>query len=175
MRRRAINLLFMGAAVLAASSLTSCSSEETLLFLNWGEYVDETLLDAFEEKYNCTVQMDLGESNEIFYSKVKGGTTVYDVVCPSDYMVEKMYANDLLEQLDWSKLPNVKRDDLREYVKQIYQDMNTNLVQNLGDDYVSGTIYDYFVPYLSGTLGIMYTTAKEGIEEAVREKQNTII
>ncbi|MCR5112464.1 MAG: hypothetical protein K6A63_00850 [Acholeplasmatales bacterium] len=167
MRRRAINLLFMGAAALAATSLTSCSGGDTLLFLNWGEYVDETLLDAFEEKYNCTVQMDLGESNEIFYSKVKGGTTVYDVVCPSDYMVEKLYANDLLEELDWSLLPNVQKDDLRDYVKQIYTDMDTNLIQNLGDDYTTGTIYNYFVPYLSGTWGIMYTTEKDGIEEAV--------
>ena len=61
-------------------SVTSCSQRMTLLFLNWGEYIDESLLDAFEEKYNCNVLMDLGESNEIFYSKVFAGTTVYDVV-----------------------------------------------------------------------------------------------
>ena len=76
-------------------TLTSCGSRQTLLFLNWGEYIDESLLDAFEDLYDCNVVMDLGESNEIFYSKVRGGTTVYDVVCPSDYMVEKMYMNDM--------------------------------------------------------------------------------
>ena len=49
--------------------LASCSNRQILLFLNWGEYIDESLIEAFEEKENCTVVMDLGESNEIFYSK----------------------------------------------------------------------------------------------------------
>ena len=90
-------------SLLLIVSLTSCGGKQMLLFLNWGEYIDEEVLQAFEDKYNCTVSMDLGESNEIFYSKVRGGTTVYDVVCPSDYMVEKMYMNDMLEELDFSK------------------------------------------------------------------------
>ncbi len=165
MKRRMASLLLLGASVL---TLSSCGgSEDTLLFLNWGEYIDETLLDAFEEKYNCTVQMDLGESNEIFYSKAKAGTTVYDVICPSDYMVEKMYANDLLEKIDFDKLPHINLDDRKLSTKKIFEDMDLNLKQHLGDEYELGTIENYAVPYLSGTWCIMYTTKKSGVEEAV--------
>ena len=98
MKRKSISLLLFSLLVLV---LSSCGGRRTLLFLNWGEYIDESLLVEFENKYNCNVLMDLGESNEIFYSKLKAGTTVYDVITPSDYMVEKMYKNDLLEKLDF--------------------------------------------------------------------------
>ena len=64
MKRRMASLLLLGASLL---TLSSCGSKDTLLFLNWGEYIDESLIESFEEEYNCTVQMDLGESNEIFY------------------------------------------------------------------------------------------------------------
>ena len=164
MKRRMASLLLLGASLL---TLSSCGSKDTLLFLNWGEYIDESLIESFEEEYNCTVQMDLGESNEIFYSKAKAGTTVYDVICPSDYMVEKMYVNDLLEKLDFSQLPNVDLADRKLSTKKIYEDMNINLKQNLGDSYEMGTIENYAVPYLSGTWCIMYTTKKDGVEQAV--------
>ena len=136
-------------------SVTSCSQRMTLLFLNWGEYIDESLIDAFEEKYNCNVLMDLGESNEIFYSKVSAGTTVYDVVCPSDYMVMKMYKRDLIKPIDFSKLENYSPDEnIREGVESIREDM------------IAGTktdIENYYVPYLWGTWGIMYSTLKDGL------------
>lgn len=144
-------------------SLTSCGGRQILLFLNWGEYIDETLLEAFEEKYNCTVYMDLGESNEIFYSKVRGGTTVYDVVCPSDYMIEKMYRNDMLHEIDMSKLSNYNMMSERTGVKSIKQTMINNTDSN---------IINYFVPYLWGTWGIMYSTEKEGLEDTVLNSSN---
>lgn len=173
LRRKISSLLLFSASALA---LASCSNKQTLLFLNWGEYIDEEMLAAFEEKYNCSVSMDLGDSNEIFYSKVRGGTTVYDVVCPSDYMIEKMYMNDMLEKLDFSKLTlsnyNPNSDDVRLGVKSIFADMNTNLKMNLGDSYQDGEIKNYCVPYLWGTWGIMYTTEKEGLEEAVTKNEN---
>ncbi len=152
-------------------TLTSCGSRQTLLFLNWGEYIDESLLDAFEDLYDCNVVMDLGESNEIFYSKVRGGTTVYDVVCPSDYMVEKMYMNDMLAEIDFDQLPSFDETNIRLGVNKIYDDMNTNL-KNMNSDYVDGTINNYFVPYLWGTWGIMYTTLKDGLEDAVTKSSN---
>ena len=143
-------------------SLTSCSNRNILLFLNWGEYIDEELLLAFEEKYNCTVVMDLGESNEIFYSKVRSGTTIYDVVCPSDYMVEKMYKNDMLLKLDFEKLPNYNKDNLLTGVKGIMNEMESN----------HEGISDYFVPYLWGTWGIMYSTKKAGLSTAIENVEN---
>jgi spermidine/putrescine-binding protein len=159
-----------------ALGLTSCGGRQTLLFLNWGEYIDEDILDAFEEKYNCNVSMDLGDSNEIFYSMVRSGTTVYDVVCPSDYMVEKMYSAGLLQKIDFSKLtmsgynPNTPegRDSMRLGVLSILDDMNTNLKAN-NPDYVDNTILNYFVPYLWGTWGIMYSTSREDFPEEYKD------
>ena len=156
-------------ALLIVFAVTSAvGRSDTLLFLNWGEYIDETLLDAFEKKYGCKVVMDLGDSNEIFYSKTRAGTTSYDVVCPSDYMVLKMYQSDLLEKLDFSKLPSFSKDNLREGVLGIYDDMDNNL-KALNEKYDSknDNISNYFVPYLWGTWGIMYTTQKEGLEKKV--------
>ena len=155
-----------------ALGLTSCSGRQTLLFLNWGEYIDEEMLDAFEDKYNCTVSMDLGDSNEIFYSMVSAGTTVYDVVCPSDYMVEKMYMKGMLQEIDFSKLsmsgynPNTEegKANIRKGVLSITQDMDKNLKQK-DSAYQAGTIQNYFVPYLWGTWGIMYSTRKEDLPE----------
>ena len=157
MKRRSISLILFSLLVLV---LSSCGGRKTLLFLNWGEYVDESLLTAFENKYNCNVLMDLGESNEIFYSKLKAGTTVYDVITPSDYMVEKMYKNDLLEKLDFSKLENYKpkSEDIRKGITSI----DANMGENTNSD-----ITNYYVPYLWGTWGIMYTTKKAGLEQAV--------
>ncbi len=192
-------VLFIWSGVLASNM------GDVLLFLNWGEYIDETMIDAFEDEYGITVKMSLGESNEIFYSKVSSGTTVYDVVCPSDYMVEKMYYNDYLEELDFTKIDTFARryaksklidvtneeeyneflanitskevidymiaNELRPGVQSIYSDMNANLAKNK-ENYVDGTIDSYFVPYLWGTWGNMYTTSKKGLEEAVTQSEN---
>ena len=145
--------------------LSSCSSKEKLLFLNWGEYIDESLIEAFEDKYDCIVLMDLAESNEIFYSKVRAGTTVYDIVCPSDYMVEKMYENNMLMEIDFTKLESYdpNSEDIRYGVNHI-----TSIMQENTDD----DIINYFVPYLWGTWRIMYNTELEGLEEAVVNSSN---
>ena len=161
--RKKLTSLFL--IILSVLTLSSCGNN-VLLFLNWGEYIDETLIEEFEQRYNCTVQMDLGDTNEIFYAKAKSGTTIYDVFCPSDYMVERMYANDILEELDFTKLPNVNLDDEKLSTKKIYQDMNKNLKQKY-PDYVDGTINKYAVPYMSGTWCIMYRTENPKLVEAV--------
>lgn len=160
MKRRMVSLLV---ALLLVLSLASCGGRNILLFLNWGEYIDEALIEKFEEEYNCTVYMDLGESNEIFYSKVRGGTTVYDVVCPSDYMIEKMYNNNMLHRLDLTKLPAYTALEERVGVKAIKDEMIAN---------TNADIVNHFVPYLWGTWGIMYSTTKEGLEDAVINSEN---
>ena len=161
--KKKIMLLFL--MVFTLFSASSCTGRITLLFLNWGEYIDESLLDAFEEQNNCNVLMDLGESNEIFYSKVFAGTTVYDVVCPSDYMVMKMYKKGLIEEIDFSRLNNYnpESEDLRDGILSIREDM------------IAGTdekIENYYIPYLWGTWGIMYSTKKDGLEDAVLNNEN---
>lgn len=142
--------------------LCSCQSRSVLLFLNWGEYVDEAMLEEFENLYNCEVMMDLGDSNELFYSKVSAGTTCYDVVCPSDYMVLKMAQNDMLQPLDFTKIPNYKLEERMPGVKGIAETLEEK----------KEGITSYYVPYLWGTWGIVYSTYKEGLKEAVTTVDN---
>lgn len=158
--RKKISICFLFACLLTL--FASCQRRNVLLFLNWGEYVDETMLEEFERLYNCDVVMELGESNEIFYSKVSSGTTCFDVVCPSDYMVLKMVQNDMLQELDFSKIPNCNLEDRMPGVKGIAQTLEAK----------SPGITSYYVPYLWGTWGIVYSTFKEGLKEAVTTAQN---
>ena len=157
--RKIYNLFLLALLVVCFSS---CAAKDILLFLNWGEYIDESMIEEFEKEYNCEVVMDLGDSNEIFYSKVRGGTTCYDVVVPSDYMVKKMYDNDMLLEIDYSKIPNYKTDNLVSGVSGIAETLEAK----------SNGISDYYVPYLWGTWGIMYSTLKEGLEEAILSSNN---
>lgn len=159
MRRRINTILLL---IISILTLASCGGKNILLFLNWGEYVDEQMLVEFETLYNCEVVMDLGESNEIFYSKVRGGTTCYDVVCPSDYMVKKMYQNDMLAEIDFDKVPNFDRANLVEGQLGIASTLEEG----------SEGISNYYIPYLWGTWGIMYSTVLEGLEEAVIASDN---
>ena len=157
--RKIFNLFLL---VVLSLSITSCASKNVLLFLNWGEYIDEAMLEEFEKEFNCEVVMDLGDSNEIFYSKVRGGTTCYDVVVPSDYMVKKMYDNDMLLELDFTQIPNYSKNNLLSGVEGIAETLEAK----------SEGISDYYIPYLWGTWGIMYSTLLEGLEEAVTESAN---
>lgn len=143
-------------------TLCSCRSGNVLLFLNWGEYIDEAMIEEFEKMFNCEVMMDLGDTNEVFYSKVSGGTTRYDVVCPSDYMVLKMYQNDMLEELDFERIPNYNPDKRMPGVKGIADALEKK----------KEGITSYYVPYLWGTWGIVYSTLKEGLKQAVTESEN---
>ena len=157
--RKIVNLFLL---LVIAISFSSCRSKDILLFLNWGEYIDESMLEEFEKEFNCQVVMDLGDSNEIFYSKVRGGTTCYDVVMPSDYMVKKMYDKDMLLKMDYSKIPNYSKENLVSGVKGIENTLEST----------SKGISDYYIPYLWGTWGIMYSTKKQGLEEAVIKSTN---
>lgn len=139
--------------------LTSCDGANTLLLLNWGEYINEDLVKAFEEEYHCTVKESIADSNELFYSKLKSGTTVYDLVVPSDYMVKKMKENDLIQELDLSKLKNYNRSRFLPGVIGI-------------EDYFINEggfpeFEKYQIPYFWGTFGLMYNKRVAGLEEAL--------
>ena len=138
-------------------SLSSCANNNQLLLLNWGEYINEDLVREFEEEYNCSVSISVAESNELFYSKIKSGTTAHDLVIPSDYMVEKMYNKGLLQPIDFSKLPNYDENNLLPGAKAIIEQLELTF-----EDARS-----YLVPYLWGTFGLMYNKNKEGLEESI--------
>ena len=114
---------------------------------SWGEYIDESLITEFEEKTGITVNYQTVESNEALYSLLKSGAGDYDVIVPSDYMISQLIEEDMLEKLDYSKLPNFSLiDDRFKYLS--YDPAN-----------------EYTVPYAWGTVGIIYNTAV--IEEEI--------
>lgn len=126
---------------------TACGEKQVVLNVyNWGDYIDETILDDFEEEYNIKVNYEMFASNEDMYVKIKQGGTHYDVAFPSDYMIEKMVKEDLLVEFDTSSLENYK---------------------HIGEKF-KGLPYDaenkYSVPYLWGTVGLIYN--KELVDEA---------
>ena len=104
--------------ILALSSafslvLTGCGSSGNdsngeVIVYNWGEYLDPEVLTIFEEETGIKVVYDEFETNEVMYPKVEAGATAYDVICPSDYMIQKMIENDLLAEINFDNIPNIK-------------------------------------------------------------------
>lgn len=136
--------------------LPSCDRNNQLLILNWGEYINDEVVQAFEEKTGYEVVISIADSNELFYSKIKSGTTAYDLVVPSDYMLEKMVQKNLVQPIDYSKLSN-------------YDPVNNPYMEGVVG--IQSEMFEgneaYGVPYFWGTFGLMYTTEKAGLEEAV--------
>lgn len=123
--------------------LTGCStggSEEVINVYNWGDYIDESLLDKFEEETGIRVVYDTFSSNEDMYIKVKQGIDAYDIIVPSDYMIERMIEEGMLSEIDLSLIPN-------------FEKVNENLKNPEFDPENK-----YSVPYFWGTGGIIYNS-----------------
>jgi len=143
-------------AVLAAAGLlTGCSKADTgalgadnkLYVYNWGEYIDESVIDDFEKETGIQVVYDVFETNEEMYPVIEAGAVKYDVVCPSDYMIQKMIENNLLAEINFDNIPNYKE------IGQEYLDISKGFDPE----------NKYSVPYCWGTMGILYNTKR--IEE----------
>ena len=114
-----IALLIVSFSVVCANAATVDEIEAlrgtTLYVYNWGEYISDGAdgtLDvnkAFEEKYGINVVYDTFDNNESMYSKVKSGGVSYDVVIPSEYMIQRMIVEGMLEKLDYSNIPNFEK------------------------------------------------------------------
>ena len=113
-----------------------------LYVYNWGEYIDEDVISQFEEETGITVVYDLFETNEEMYPVIEAGAVNYDVVCPSDYMIQKMRENDLLAELNFDNIPNIAQID------PAYMEMSQAFDPE----------NKYSVPYCWGTVGILYNT-----------------
>ena len=82
----------------------SASSDAGELYVyNWGEYIDESVIDEFEEETGIKVVYDLFETNEEMYPVIEAGGIAYDAVCPSDFMIQKMREHDLLAEINFDK------------------------------------------------------------------------
>lgn len=123
---------------------------DTLKLYNWGEYMGEDLISNFEDEFGVKVIVEYFDSNEMMYTKLQAGDS-YDVLVPSDYMIERLLAEDMLQELDLSLIPNTV--NLAEGVKNLpYDPENT-----------------YSVPYFWGSVGIVYN--HNNVDPAVVEAQ----
>lgn len=145
--KKIMSLILTGA--LAVSMMTGCGSGsdsgengELNLFV-WTEYVPESVIDKFEEETGIKVNISTFSSNEDMLAKVKAESEgTYDIVQPSDYMVQQMIAQDMLEELDQDALTNLDN------ISEAY----------LNPSYDPGNVYS--VPYQGGIAGIAVNTSK---------------
>ena len=124
-------------------------ASDTLKLFSWGEYLGENVISNFEKQYGVDVIVEYFDSNEMMFTKLQGGDS-YDVIVPSDYMIQRLISEDMLQPIDKSLIPNM--------------DVLTDGVKNLAYDPEN----DYSVPYFWGTVGLVYNTQnvpKELIEE----------
>ena len=115
-------------------------SKQKVIVYNWGEYLDPEVITMFEEETGIDVIYEEFETNEIMYPKVQSGAIAYDVVCPSDYMIQKMLDNGLLAEINFDNVPNLKN------IGQRYMDKSREFDPE----------NKYSVPYCWGTVGILY-------------------
>ncbi|ESA51134.1 lipoprotein domain protein [Streptococcus pyogenes GA40056] len=95
----------------------SGSQSDKLVIYNWGDYIDPALLKKFTKETGIEVQYETFDSNEAMYTKIKQGGTTYDIAVPSDYTIDKMIKENLLNKLDKSKLvgmDNIGKEFFRE-------------------------------------------------------------
>lgn len=138
--------LFLTCALAFSLALTGCSgsnenSAGEVNVYNWGVYIDESVLDEFEEQTGIKVNYDTFESNEAMYGVLKNDGASYDVIIPSDYMISRMIEEDMLQPINFDNIPN-------------FSDIDPELKN---PDYDPENLYS--VPYMWGLLGIIYNTS----------------
>ena len=149
------------AAFLAmAASLAACSSSSggsstpvegkdaqqtygcsVLNIYNWGEYIGDDVIPNFEKAYNAKVNYDMFDSNETMYTKLMGGSS-YDILVPSDYMIERLLKENMLQKIDMDAITNINA-----------LDPDVVEMQKVYDPTL-----EYSVPYFHGSVGLVYNT-----------------
>ena len=135
----AICIVFIGGGFYYAKENDVMNGEKLVVY-NWGEYIDPEVLTMFEEETGIDIVYEEFETNEILYPKISSGAIAYDVICPSDYMIQRMIGNNLLSEINFDNIPNLKNIG-KQYLEQSRQFDPEN---------------KYSVPYCWGTVGILY-------------------
>ena len=152
----------LGAALLLASCATDRS--QVLKIYNWSDYIAEGVLDDFQEWYEeqtgekLKIVYQTFDVNEAMLSKIEMGQEDFDVVCPSDYIIERMLNNGLLLPLDFGTIPeeiDYIHANASPYIRDMFRTINPDIDAN-----------DYAVAYMWGTTGILYNTEYVSGEEA---------
>ena len=132
-----------------SSTETTKKDDNTLVILNYGKYIDESVLDQFEKETGIKVKLEEYESPEEMYTKFSAGSINYDLVCTSDYMVERLINEDQVLEINF--------DDF-----EYYKNLDSSIIE-------ASQIFDpenkYSMPYFYGTLGILYNTTMVSDEE----------
>lgn len=161
--KKLIALFMASALVLAGCGGGGQTTEEavekygsaTLKFYNWGEYIGDDVISNFENEYGVDVISEYFDSNEAMYTKLQAGDT-YDVLVPSDYMIERLINEDMLQPIDKSIVTNL--DSLAEGVRNLEYDPDNT----------------YSVPYFWGTVGLVYNKNNVPQEEIEAEGYNIL-
>ena len=143
-----------GSSVSSEEAIAKYGSD-TLKVYNVGEYIDTMVISDFEREFGVKVIYEVYDSNEMMYTKVQAGD-VYDILVPSDYMIQRLIAEDALLELDLSKVPNIE--------------FLTDEVRNLPFDPEN----KYSVPYFWGSVGIVYNTNVVDEEDLKTEGWNIL-
>jgi spermidine/putrescine-binding protein len=143
--KKIMPLIYVACILSISMSLVGCNktanTNEVIHVYNWGDYIDESVNDQFTKETGIKVVYEVYPTNEDMYAKLESGTVNYDILIPSDYMIEKMIKEDRLEKLDFTNIPNYEK--VSDKFKNLSFDPNN----------------EYSVPYMWGTVGIVYNKA----------------
>lgn len=122
----------------------SADAASTLTVLNYGEYIDRSVLDLFEEETGVHVLYEEATTPEEMYAKYMSGAIDYDLICTSEYMVQRLIKENQVQDIDWMNVPNSKNID----------ELNWQMSRSYDPDHL------YSLPYFWGTVGILYDTER---------------
>ena len=156
--KRIVSLLISVCILLCSLSLMAYAEETVVLNVyNWGEYIEQSTIDMFEEKYPyIDVNYTTFDSNESMYSKIVSGAASYDIVIPSEYMVSKLIQEEMLAEIDYSNIPNYK------YIGEAYKNLSSDPENK------------YSVPYFWGTVVVIYNSVHVAEEDVKDESLNLL-
>ncbi|MDE6189328.1 MAG: extracellular solute-binding protein [Clostridia bacterium] len=178
--KRKITTILVLITIIAALTLpillTGCTPRENVLKVyNWSEYIGEDVISQFEEYYyeitgqKIKVKYDMFDENELMYAQIKTTQADYDVICPSDYMVEKLIKENLLLKLapDLNELGNFDEEieDYRDGISDLFKSGEDSYFK-FDYDEESGEYNLYSRTYMTGTMGILYAVDSDLYENS---------
>lgn len=181
MKRNKLLIFLVASLPIFIGGLTSCaqadssnaSGSQVLRVLNWEDYIyiqdeeegyeaedmvvqfEKYIKENYPEYSNVKVVYDTTDTNETMFNEIQTGKTHYDLICPSDYMIQKLLSLDLLEPLDRSLLPNFQKY-VSPYMKEQLDSITVDVKDEKGNLIETKSLKDYAVGYMWGTLGIVF-------------------
>jgi spermidine/putrescine-binding protein len=126
------------------------AATEKLVVYNWGDYIDDAVIDAFEAETGIEVTYSTYDTNEIMLTKIIREKAAIDLICPSDYAIQRLLEQDMLVKIDFSKISTADNvnSQILDKIDSVFTDLKIN------NESIS--MREYMFPYMWGTLGIMY-------------------